>query len=96
MCCIGVSQSDAALNGGSVAEQRALSPLADKEHEVSTWCPLDIVLLLSHCSVSSPFGANISEASSVKKGIKEMEKLPFLCLIPYDLTNNFAEKRHKK
>lgn len=24
-----------------------------------------------------------------------MEKLPFLCLIPYDLTDNFAEKRHK-
>lgn len=45
MCCIGVSQSDAALNGGSVAEQRALSRLADKEHEVSTLCPLDIVLL---------------------------------------------------
>lgn len=33
--------------------------------------------------------------SGKKKGIKEMEKLPFLCLIPYDLTDNFAEKRHK-
>ena len=31
-----VSQSVAAVNGGSVAEQRALSCLTDQEHEVST------------------------------------------------------------
>ncbi len=30
------SQAVAALNGGSVAEQRALSCLTDQEHEVST------------------------------------------------------------
>lgn len=42
-----VSQSVAAVNGGSVAEQRALSRLTDQEHEVITWCSLDIVSVLS-------------------------------------------------
>lgn len=42
-----VSHSVAAVNGGSVAEDRALSRLTDQEHEVSTWCSLDIVSVIS-------------------------------------------------
>lgn len=48
-----ISRSVATVNGGSVAEQQALSRLTDQEHEVSTWCSLDIVSMLSQSFLPS-------------------------------------------